>query len=153
MSSEIRESRIYLLIRVLLGILFLWASWEKILHPEGFAVAVRNYALLPEVLIHPVALLLPWVEAFCGVMLITGRLVKGSAFIVDILMVIFILAFIINLYRGVDISCGCFSVAETAPPGNYFYYLTRDFIILAAGIWLLWYDIRKSAQEYQQTLS
>ncbi len=153
MEPEIRESRIYLLVRLLLGGLFLWASWEKILHPEDFAVAVRNYALLPEVLINPIALLLPWMEAFCGILLIVGRFVKGSAFIVDILMVIFILAFVINLYRGVDISCGCFSVAEKAPPGNYFYYLTRDLIILAAGIWVLWYEIRKSALAQHQMLS
>jgi len=138
-----KEDRLYIMLRIILGIIFIWASWEKIIDPGGFARVVKNYAILPEILINPVALFLPWVEAICGILLITGYLVKGSAFIVDTLMCVFILAFVINMFRGIDISCGCFSnTLKPATKMEYFYDILRDFAILGVGIWILFYKIR-----------
>jgi thioredoxin-related protein len=41
-------------------------------------------------------------------MLVSGFLVKGSLLIVDSLLVVFLLIFVITIFRGLDISCGCF---------------------------------------------
>ncbi len=133
---------LYRLGRLGLGILFLWASWDKILQPQAFAEAVGNYDLLPPALVPAVALFLPWVEAVCGLLLISGRAVKGSAAVVDILMIIFTLAFVINYFRGVDIDCGCFSLAAEEKHGEYVYYILRDLVILGIGLWVLYYKIR-----------
>lgn len=128
----------YTLLRVGLGIVFLYASYEKILSPSAFAQAVDNYALLPPALIHPVALFLPWIEAVCGVLLIIGRLTFGATLIVDILMVIFILAFTINWIRGVDVSCGCFSLETEGQTGENAFYILRDLVILGVGLYVLY---------------
>jgi len=128
----------YTLLRVGLGIVFLYASYEKILSPSAFAQAVENYALLPPALIHPVALFLPWIEAVCGGLLIIGRLTFGATLIVDILMVIFILAFTINWVRGVDVSCGCFSLETEGQTGENAFYILRDLVILGAGLYVLY---------------
>ena len=125
----------------MLGIVFVWASWNKILDPEGFARIIQNYRILPPVLVNPIALMLPWIEAVCGLLLITGYLVKGSALIVDILLIIFMLAFIINLYRGVDIGCGCFTLSLQATKGSYL-YLIRDLLILCTGLWIFYYRMK-----------
>jgi uncharacterized membrane protein YphA (DoxX/SURF4 family) len=137
------ESRLYLLLRIGLGVLFILASWDKIRHPAAFAEVIRNYMLLPEILIHPTAILLPWIEAVCGVLLVTGYLCLGSVAIVDGLMVLFTLALVINFFRGVDMACGCFSVATEGTGGSYAWYLLRDLAILAAGVCVLLYEIRK----------
>ncbi len=128
----------YTLLRVGLGIVFLYASYEKILSPTAFAQAVDNDALLPPALIHPVALFLPWIEAVCGGLLIIGRLTFGATLIVDILMVIFILAFTINWVRGVDVSCGCFSLETEGQTGENAFYILRDLVILGAGLYVLY---------------
>jgi uncharacterized membrane protein YphA (DoxX/SURF4 family) len=146
-TDTLAESRLYLLLRIGLGVLFLAASWDKIRHPAAFAEVIQNYMLLPEGMVHPAAILLPWVEAVCGVLLIAGRLCLGSVVIVDGLMVVFTAALTINLIRGVDMSCGCFSVSTEGRQGTYAWYLVRDLAILAAGVWVLIYEIRKEMMD------
>jgi uncharacterized membrane protein YphA (DoxX/SURF4 family) len=132
---------LYTLLRVALGVVFVWASWEKILHPQAFADIVRNYQVVPEAFVHPVALGLPWLEALCGVLLIMGRWVDGSLLIVNASLVVFIAALAWNGYRGLDVSCGCFSVSADYRKGDYLIDITRDIGLLAAGLWLAYYRI------------
>ena len=109
--------------------------------PNSFAGIIQSYQILPQQMVNPVALLLPWVEALCGLCLVCGYLVKGSVLIVDILMIIFILALTFNLYRGVDVDCGCFAV--TAPGEKITVYtIARDLLLLAIGLWILYYRIK-----------
>lgn len=139
----ISRSKIYVIFRIALGGLFVFASWNKILDPHGFAEIVRNYKILPPMFVNPVALLLPWTEMVCGVMLISGFLVKGSVLVIDIMMMIFTLALLFNVYRGLDVSCGCFSLSLQTQKGMYLYYILRDIVLLAMGIWILVYRLNK----------
>jgi len=142
------EKRLFFILRVILGVIFIWAGLNKILDPESFARIIYNYRILPSILVNPVAIVLPWVEVVCGLLLVSGHLVKGSALIIDILMIIFILAFITNVYRGIDIGCGCFSLAlQTTRQLRI--DLVRDVLLLCAGLWILYYKIR--ADQYNST--
>jgi len=96
--------------RIIVGLLFVYASVEKIMTPDAFAVSVANYDLLPSFLIGPIALWLPWLEMLTGIMLITGRFALGAATTASGLMVIFCLAISISYLRGLNINCGCFSM-------------------------------------------
>jgi hypothetical protein len=49
-----------LVLRIVLGCVFIYASLDKIRHPDLFAEAVYNYQLLPEVAINLWAIWLPW---------------------------------------------------------------------------------------------
>lgn len=130
---------LYHLLRVGLGVVFIWASWGKIEDPAAFARVVQNYQILPLALVNPTAVILPWVEALCGICLITGVLARGSLSLFNGLMAVFTLALIWNALRGIDTDCGCFSVAVQADKGRYLEYILRDLAILAAGVWVLWY--------------
>ncbi len=141
------ESRVYLLLRIGLGVIFILAGWDKIRHPAAFAEAIQNYMLLPRGMVHPAAILLPWVEAVCGLLLIAGRLTLGSVVVVNGLMAAFTAALAINLIRGVDVARGCFSVADESGGGSQAWYLVRDLAILAAGTWVLLYEIRKETED------
>jgi uncharacterized membrane protein YphA (DoxX/SURF4 family) len=136
------ENRLYVALRLALGSLFIWASWDKILDPQGFVRIIENYRLLPPVLIQPFALILPWVELVSGITLISGRLVKGSAMIINILVMIFIFAIGISMFRGLDIHCGCFSTSGEVS-GKLYSSLIRDGLILIAGIWIYWYRLKQ----------
>ncbi|HAX49711.1 MAG TPA: MauE/DoxX family redox-associated membrane protein [Ignavibacteria bacterium] len=96
--------------RIVLGAVFMYASFDKMANPEAFAKIIDNYHLLPYQLVNPLAIFLPWLELITGLLLITGKWVKGSLLIYNALLVIFIIALVQALIRGLDISCGCFSV-------------------------------------------
>jgi uncharacterized membrane protein YphA (DoxX/SURF4 family) len=131
-----------LLIRTGLGIVFLWASWDKIIHPAAFAEIIENYQILPVTVVPPIAIALPWIECVCGLLLISGRLVPGAALTVALLLLIFTLITGFNLYRGLDVTCGCFSVSPESGH-NAALTLARSGLLLAAGIWLMIHTLKQ----------
>ena len=97
----------------IVGFLFMLASLHKIAAPAQFARIIENYQLLPLVLVNPLAVVLPWLELFCGFFLLSGRLEAPSAAILISLLGIFVLVVGFNLVRGLDFDCGCFGSAHT----------------------------------------
>ncbi len=114
------------------GAVFLWASVDKIQHPAAFAQSIANYRMVPMVLLHPFAWLLPIVEAVVGVALIVGWQRRGAALLASLMTVMFIVAIATALVRGLDISCGCFDTA--AGHGVGMDLLVRDVVLLAAAL-------------------
>ena len=95
-----------------MGGVFIYASYDKILHPEPFAEAVFNYQILPDFLVNLTAIVLPWLELFLGVFLLIGIWLPGAAVLSTLLLTAFMGAMLFNFARGLDISCGCFSTEE-----------------------------------------
>ncbi len=121
--------------RIILGMVFIYASYDKILHPAAFAKVIYNYQILPGELVNLSAIFLPWLELTIGSLLIIGVWLPGSVFISNILLIIFFSALMYNKARGLDISCGCFSTGEgEAPESNL--YLLRDFSFVVIAVYL-----------------
>lgn len=112
------SSMIFIGLRVFLGAVFVYASYDKILHPQQFSLAVFQYQLLPDELVNLVALALPWLELLIGVLLIVGVWMPGAALTAFSLLCAFIIALVINGIRGLDVHCGCFSTEATAGPAG-----------------------------------
>jgi uncharacterized membrane protein YphA (DoxX/SURF4 family) len=129
-------ARFAVLIRIALGCIFLVSSFDKIADPDAFAGIVANYQLLPSSLVALTALIFPWIEVVCGLALVVGRLDKGAALLVSLMMVVFIGLILYNGYRGLDIACGCFSVTATEP-SSIMMNSVRNTIILAGSVWIL----------------
>jgi len=128
-------------LRIVLGCVFIYASLDKIRHPDLFAEAVYNYQLLPEVGVNLVAICLPWLELLSGSLLVLGLWVQGSILILSGLMMVFIGALGINLARGLDVHCGCFITQSTDPISIL--TLFRDSLFLLLAYYLFWlYQIR-----------
>lgn len=104
----------YLLLglRLVLGGVFIYAAVYKIAEPEDFARSIYNYRMLPEGTINLMAIIMPWLELICGIFIIIGSLVRGSAVLIGLMLLVFIIAISSALARGLDISCGCFKVGE-----------------------------------------
>jgi uncharacterized membrane protein YphA (DoxX/SURF4 family) len=130
-----------LVARIVLGGVFIYASLDKISHPELFAEAVYNYQLSPEVAVNLVALCLPWLELLSGGLLVLGVWVRGSSLILSGLMILFLGALGINLARGLDIHCGCFTTQGSDP--MTIITLFRDSLFLVLALYLFWlYQIK-----------
>ena len=120
-----------MLLRIALGLAFIWSGTVKVLNPDAFAEIVFNYQMLPDALINLTALILPWVEIICGLALVIGKFVRGASLTICGLMVIFIAAMFFNYARGLDISCGCFSLDSDT--SDLSLTIMRDSAILLVG--------------------
>ena len=94
-------------IRLILGTVFLWASFDKILDPASFAKNISNYHVVPFGLENTIAIILPWLEFFIGTGLILGIMVDGSIMISSFLLLLFNILIAQAIIRGFNIECGC----------------------------------------------
>ena len=135
----ITDKRIVLLFRLILGITFIYASLDKIANPDQFARIIYNYHILPRFLINIYAVTLPWVELFAGLFLIFGVFTESASLLICFLLSVFIVAISINLFRGVNLNCGCFS---TNPAGakEGAKLLIKDFVFLFLGIMIFFFN-------------
>jgi uncharacterized membrane protein YphA (DoxX/SURF4 family) len=95
-------------VRVALGCLFIYGSLPKIRQPYDFLSSVYEYELLGPKLGMLVAMVLPWLELMVGVCLVGGIFVSGGLLACVIMAAAFTFAIASALYRGLEISCGCF---------------------------------------------
>jgi uncharacterized membrane protein YphA (DoxX/SURF4 family) len=117
--------------RWILGITFIYASYYKIMSPTDFAKVVYGYNLFPEVLINPIAIILPFVELISGLSLLIGIYPRSAALIINGLLLAFIFILTINIMRGYEFDCGCFSTKKTGSPKLM---VARDVIYLIMGL-------------------
>jgi uncharacterized membrane protein YphA (DoxX/SURF4 family) len=98
---------IILSMRIITGMVFIIASYDKLLDPEQFSRDISNYHFIPFGLENIVAIVLPWIELFIGLGLIFGIMIDGSALISGILLIMFNFLVIQAMLRGFNIECGC----------------------------------------------
>jgi len=121
---------------------FLWAAVPKILDPWGFATDISNYQVLPQALVNLTAIVLPWVEAFTALALVSGFAADGAALLVTLQLLAFIMMLAQAWFRDLDIDCGCFghgkggrSVAKA---------LIEDWVFLAVAASVLFFRLRRT---------
>jgi len=133
--SMVFHPLLFNLLRILMGVVFLYASYDKILHPEAFAKAVFNYQILPDMAVNIAALILPWLELLLGVCLVAGIWLPGAIVMSTSLLALFIGALVFNNIRGLDIHCGCFSTEATEGPAGI-WTIIRDISFFLASAYL-----------------
>ena len=109
-KTILSNTYVILVLRLLLGLIFLFASIDKISDPSGFAKAITNYKLISGLPTVVVATVLPWIEFLCALALLSGFYVRGGSMLLCLMLSAFTLAVITGLIRGLDISCGCFTL-------------------------------------------
>lgn len=136
----------FLALRWFIGALFIYAAIAKIANPMAFAAQVDNYRLLPYFWVTLVAAILPWLELACGLLLIFGKWLPGTTLVLVILNLAFLIAIITALAKGLDISCGCFSVGgEGTRIGIK--KLIENILLSLATIAIYWHVLSSSAKK------
>ncbi|MHB1397140.1 MAG: MauE/DoxX family redox-associated membrane protein [Trichloromonadaceae bacterium] len=138
------ETLIYHAARLLLGGLFLYAGLIKGSDVTAFAGNVANYQLLPYSWNYLVAATLPAVEAIAGLLLVVNCRVRPAAVVLGALNLVFMVALVSVILRGLDIDCGCFNpdpVNKTSPQ----LALLRDVGIMLLVVLSYWLRGRRPA--------
>lgn len=106
------------LTRWILGAIFVYMGLTKALHPEMFLKLLRQYDLTnSSLMLNSIAAGLPWFEVFCGLLLLAGIAVRGSAMLLLLMLVPFTFVVLKRALAVADIQhialcavrfdCGC----------------------------------------------
>jgi uncharacterized membrane protein YphA (DoxX/SURF4 family) len=133
-QSILNNSWIELAACWILGLTFIYASFHKILTPADFARIVYGYSLFPDTLINLIAIIIPFLELVTGFALIIGFYPRSTAITINGLLVAFIVVLAINLIRGHEFDCGCFSVGQSGYSSSPKVTIARDIFYLALGM-------------------
>lgn len=135
--------------RVFLGVIWIWASLEKLKSPRTFVQAVRAYDVTPEWLSKAIGYGLPVLEFSLGVLLIIGIVVRMSAIASTVLFVIFLIGVSQASARGLKLECGCFGGGGETVKTHYTIEILRDLGLLALAVYLVvWSFTRFSLEEF-----
>jgi uncharacterized membrane protein YphA (DoxX/SURF4 family) len=107
-----------MLARWLLGAFFIYMGLNKALHPVDFLKLVRQYELVQSSpLLNSIAIILPWFEIFCGLLLLAGVAVRGAALMLVLMLVPFTVVVVRRAlalqaarhipFCAVKFDCGC----------------------------------------------
>jgi len=146
--ERLRHPLLLRALALLVGGVFVYASFDKIAHPADFARIVYHYQLIgPNQHVGPLpanllAVTLPWVELLLGILLIAGAWRREAALLAATLLVVFVGAVAAALVRGIDLeNCGCFSVSGAGRAAGIRLILS-DLGLLVAALWLLFVQPR-----------
>jgi uncharacterized membrane protein YphA (DoxX/SURF4 family) len=139
----LRHPALYWAIAIALGAAFVYASLDKIAHPLDFARIVYRYRLagptatLGVVPANTWAVVLPWIEAVTGLLLITGVWRREAAAVAGGLLVVFLTAVAYVLWQGIDVAhCGCFTVNGEGRAAGWT-LIASDLGMLAAAVYVM----------------
>jgi len=152
--NRIIADGVSILARWLLGAAFLYLGLNKALHPADFLKLMRQYDLTQDaLLLNSIAAALPWFEAFCGLLLLAGVAVRGTALTLAVMLVPFTLlvlhrALLLQAashipFCAVSFDCGCGTGEEFVCRK-----LLENFVLFALTLWLFAGRGRKFCARY-----
>ena len=118
------------LLRVVLGSVFVFAGFSKLLLPHAEVVAhIQQYQLLPGWLVSLTATFLPWIEVGSGTALLVGFCTTPAAWLIAVQLLSFSALMGMVLAAGIPIEdCGCFG--NLGLPETPLQVLMRDLLML-----------------------
>jgi uncharacterized membrane protein YphA (DoxX/SURF4 family) len=141
-----------LAVRIGLGCMFLYSSLPKIRQPYDFLSSVYKYELVGPKLGLLIAMVLPWVELFVGVCLLGGIFVGGALLVSIGMGALFTFVIGSAIYRGLNISCGCFS-ASTVEQIGYSTLIRASMIMLLSMVAYVAAIMRRSDSSPSRSIS
>lgn len=132
MTESTLHARVRLLAAWAVAAVFIIAAWAKIQNPAGFVADLRNYRLLPWWSLHAVALILPWWELLAALALLLPSWRRAGALLTMLMGFLFIVSVTQALFRGLDISCGCFGHGSSGAKAGIQTLLIDVGIIIAS---------------------
>jgi len=141
-----KNEYINLLVRIVVGFVFIVTGISKIVEPAQFAREISNYDMMFAPLINLMAIILPWLEIVTGFLFVFGVRIKANVILLAAMLLMFNIAVATAWARGLDINCGCYSnIAEqTVGIGK----LSENFALFDALAFVYFFPNNKLSIEY-----
>ncbi|MBU1262845.1 DoxX family membrane protein [bacterium] len=97
-------------LRLVIGGIFIYASWDKIIQPDRLAEIIIGYQILPFALVNISAIWLPYLELLIGIFVVLGIWLRACSLLLIGLFILYIGAILFALVRNIPLVCGCFLV-------------------------------------------
>jgi uncharacterized membrane protein YphA (DoxX/SURF4 family) len=123
---------VILALRIAIGAIFVVAGVSKLGHADVFAAQIAGFRLLPQVVIAPMATVLPFLEILLGGYLILGLFTRTAAWIAVAFFAAFDAAIASAVVRGMTVSCGCFGPNDTTV--TTWAEVARDFVFVVLAV-------------------
>jgi len=134
-----------ILLRVVLGWIFLAAGWSKVGQTMPTLASIYSYQIvIPDGLAEFIAMALPWVELLLAVLLFAGLFFPWTLLATAAVLAAFTVMTAQAWWRELDIDCGCFdfgaihpALAVLSTPGGA---TLRNLVLMAlvGALWWLW---------------
>lgn len=125
-----------LIVRVLIGGLFIAAGALKVGHFDDLAAAIAGFRILPEAVIGPLAVVLPFFEIGIGLYLVAGLLTRAAAVVASVQFALYASAIASAVVRHIPANCGCFGPQDQAPAD--WPHVVFDFVLAAVCALVAW---------------
>jgi len=126
-----------LIVRLLIGSVFIYAGFIKLIDPKAFAKVISQYDIVPDILLPVVAIVLPAAEFLAGLGLVMN--IRGSLMVIFNLLIVFIMVLGYGIFNDMDIDCGCFSTEDINAHNSLKQALFRDLFMIVAACYLYVY--------------
>jgi len=137
---ESKIDPIELLVRLIVGGIFIFAGYNKFIDLQVFELAVRNYSIINDPWVAILVMILPPFELLIGLLIVLRTLYMGSLLLVTTLTLTFIFALCSLLVRDINIECGCLGLNNSIE-----LQILIDITILGACFYLF-KSFRKTAE-------
>jgi len=147
MNTLFVRSTAYLLLRLVIGGLFVFAGVLKLADPAAFAMAIDGYGMVSWSTAKLLSRALPILEVATGLGLILDF--KGALALIVAQLLVFMGVVGYAVHLGLDVDCGCFGPQSGVPTeggGNLRETLLRDGAMLvgcAVMYWQRWVSGRR----------
>jgi putative oxidoreductase len=152
-SGRPRMTWFFLALRIVLGLVFIYAGWVKSMASDQFLYALIPFTFLPIETLPWIARILPILEIVAGLLVLIGwRRIGGGLILILCLIFISVLGW--ALMNGIIVACACFGQDETPSAGKMLIALGRD-VLLATGalIFIFAREIRSRFKTARRTAS
>lgn len=145
MHGDSVRNRLVLLASLVVGGVFIYAGVTKIGDPLHFADSINAFAILPPALIDPLALGLPFYEVICAVLVFLPPTRRVGALALTLASVMFFVALLSALLRGLTLDCGCFG-SGVPSRSRMWTELGLDFLLVGGAAAVYFHSLISSPQ-------
>lgn len=132
-----------LLLRIAFGAVFLYTGYIKVVDIDSFVRILGNYRIFPSESVILIAFFIAWFELVVGFCLLTGIFKRGAILLLNLALFLFMMAILSAVLRGIDTSCGCFTLSPEKEKVSLM-RAGEDFAMLLLALYLFVMSLREN---------